>query len=183
MFVFWFSLLKRYWIYKNIASLWRNYFFFPLTFISWRLITLQYCNDFRQTSTWASHGSTCAPHPEPPSHITPPSHPSGSSQCTNPEHPSLASNLGRPTLESIPFSALLSQNIPPSPSPTGSQSLYYTSASLFRFAYRVIVTTFLNSILKKFLMRENIEVNWDLVPMRKRHLSQELIVSVYNLVD
>ena len=95
MFVFWFSLLKRYWIYKNIASLWRNSFFFPLTFISWRLITLQYCNDFRQTSTWASHGSTCAPHPEPPSHITPPSHPSGSSQCTNPEHPSLASNLGR----------------------------------------------------------------------------------------
>ena len=42
---------------------------FPLIFISWRLITLQYCNGFCHTLTWISHGFTCIPHPNPPSHI------------------------------------------------------------------------------------------------------------------
>lgn len=32
-------------------------------------------------------------------------------------------------------------------------------------------------------MYETTEVNWDLLPTRKRYLSQELIISVYNLVD
>ena len=56
-------------------------FFFPFIFISWRLITLQYCSGFRHTLTWVSHGFTCVTHPDPPSHLPPPSHPSGSSQC------------------------------------------------------------------------------------------------------
>ena len=58
-----------------------------------------------------------------------PSHPSGSSQCTSPEHLSHASNLGWWcfTLDSILVSMLFSQNIPPSPSPTESKSLFYTS--------------------------------------------------------
>ena len=30
--------------------------FFPIIFISWRLITLQYCSGFCHTSTWISHG-------------------------------------------------------------------------------------------------------------------------------
>ena len=53
-------------------------FFFPylfiyLFFISWRLITLQYCSGFCHTLTWISHGVTCIPHPNPPSHL--PLHP------------------------------------------------------------------------------------------------------------
>ena len=69
-------------------------FFFPLIFISWRLITLQYCSGFCHTLTSISHGFTCVPHPDPPLPTPSPSHPSGSSQCTSPEHLSHASNLG-----------------------------------------------------------------------------------------
>ena len=43
------------------------FFFFPFIFISWRLITLQYCNGFCHTLTCISHGFTCVPHPDPPS--------------------------------------------------------------------------------------------------------------------
>ena len=38
--------------------------FFPFIFISWRLITLQYCSGFCHTLTWISHGFTCIPHLE-----------------------------------------------------------------------------------------------------------------------
>ena len=44
----------------------RFFFFFPFIFISWRLITLQYCSGFCHTLTWISHGFTCVPHPDPP---------------------------------------------------------------------------------------------------------------------
>ena len=44
------------------------YYFFPFIFISWRLITLQYWSGFCHTLTWISHGFTCVPHPDPPSH-------------------------------------------------------------------------------------------------------------------
>ena len=68
------------------------------------------------------------PHP-PPS----PSHPFGSSQCTSPEHPV---SCIKPGLEihftydilhvSMPFSHI----IPPSPAPTESKRMFYTSVSL-----------------------------------------------------
>ena len=48
-------------------------YFFPFIFISWRLITLQYCSGFCHTLTWISHGFTCVPHPDPLSHL--PLHP------------------------------------------------------------------------------------------------------------
>ena len=38
---------------------------------NWRLITFQYCRGFCHTVTWISHGCTCVPHPEPPSHLPP----------------------------------------------------------------------------------------------------------------
>ena len=45
-------------------------FFFSFIFISWRLITLQYCSGFCHTLIWISHGFTCIPHPDsPPSHF------------------------------------------------------------------------------------------------------------------
>ena len=44
-------------------------FFFSFIFISWRLITLQYCSGFCHTLTLISHGFTCIPNPDPPSHL------------------------------------------------------------------------------------------------------------------
>ena len=34
------------------------FIYFPFIFISWRLITLQYCSSFYHTLTWISHGFT-----------------------------------------------------------------------------------------------------------------------------
>ena len=73
------------------------FFFFPFIFISWRLITLQYCSGFCHTLTWISHGFTCVPHPDPPSYL--PLHPiplclpsaPGRSTCLM--HPIWASDL------------------------------------------------------------------------------------------
>ena len=48
-------------------------FFFSFIFISWKLITLQSCSVFCHTLTWIGQGSTCIPHPDPPSHL--PLHP------------------------------------------------------------------------------------------------------------
>ena len=44
-------------------------YLFIYFFISWRLITSQYCSGFCHTLTWISHGYTCIPHPDPPSHL------------------------------------------------------------------------------------------------------------------
>ena len=78
------------------------YYFFPFSFIfiSWRLITLQYCSGFCHTLTWISHGFTCVPHPDPPSHL--PLHPlplgfpsaPGPSACLM--HPTWAGDLFHP---------------------------------------------------------------------------------------
>ena len=78
------------------------YIFFPpiYFFISWRLITLQYCSGFCHTLTWISHGFTCIPHPDTPSHLPlhpiPPGLPSapGPSACLM--HPTWAGDLFHP---------------------------------------------------------------------------------------
>ena len=65
--------------------------------------------------------------------LSSPYHPSGSSQCTIPEHPVLCIKPGlavRFTCDIIHISMPLSQIIPPSPSPTESKRLFYTSVSL-----------------------------------------------------
>ena len=69
-----------------------NFFSFPFIFISWRLITLQYCSVFWHTLTWISHGFTCIPHPDPPSHFPPYSIPLGL-----PSAPALSTCLMHPT--------------------------------------------------------------------------------------
>ena len=55
--------------YKSAYSSFLFFFLFSFIFISWRLITLQYCSGFCHTLTWISHGVTCIPHPDPPSHL------------------------------------------------------------------------------------------------------------------
>ena len=48
---------------------WYFIYFFLIFFISWRLITLHYGSGFCHTLKWTSHGFTCVPHPDPPSHL------------------------------------------------------------------------------------------------------------------
>ena len=67
--------------------------------------------------------------------LPPPSpyRPSGSSQCTSPKHPVSCIKLGlaiRFIYDIIHVSMPFSQIIPPSPSPTESTRLFYTSVSL-----------------------------------------------------
>ena len=62
-----------------------------------------------------------------------PYHPSGSSQCTSPKHPVSCIEPGLVIhflYDSIHVSMPFSQIIPPSPSPTESKRLFYTSVSL-----------------------------------------------------
>ena len=68
------------------------HFFFSFISISWRLITLQYCSGFCHTLTWVSHGFTCVPHPDPPSHL--PLHPI---PLGLPSAPALSTCLMHPT--------------------------------------------------------------------------------------
>ena len=109
-----------------------NLFFF---FISWRLITLQYCSGFCHILKWISQGFTCVPHPDPNSHL--PLHliPVGLPSAPGPSpvsciQPELVICF---TLDNIHVSLLFSWNIPPLPSPTESKTLFYTSVSLFLF--------------------------------------------------
>ena len=76
------------------------YFIFSFIFISWRLITLQYCSGFCHTLTWISHGFTCIPHPDLPSqlplHPIPLGLPSAPGPSTCLLHPAWAGDLFHP---------------------------------------------------------------------------------------
>ena len=92
----------------------------------------QYCIGFtihqHESATVYMHSPSWIPLP--PSSLY---HPSGSSQCTSPKHPVSCIEPGLVihflydiTHVSVPFS----QIFPPSPSPTESKRLFYTSVSL-----------------------------------------------------
>ena len=99
---FWFDLRRIYLFKVNKIYFILFYFilFYFILFISWRLITLQYCSGFCHTLTRISHGFTCDPHPDPPSHL--PLHPiplglpSASSPSTCLMHPIWAGDLFHP---------------------------------------------------------------------------------------
>ena len=104
----------------------RSFFNF---YFNWRLITLQYGIGF--AIHW--HESATGVHVLTPLPPLSPSHPSGSSQCTSPEHPVSYIEPGLAihfTYDNIHVSMPFSQIIPPSPSPTESKRLFYTSVSL-----------------------------------------------------
>ena len=104
------------------------YFFI---YFNWRLITLQYCIGFaihqHESTTVYTCSQSWTPLPRPS-----PYHPSGSSQCTSPKHPISCIKPGlaiRFLYDIIHVSMPFSQIIPPSPSPTESKRLFYTSVS------------------------------------------------------
>ena len=107
------------------------FFFFFLNFILFFNFTIFYW--FCHISTWICHRYTRVSHPEPSSLLPPPYHPSGSSQCTSPKHPVLCIEPElaiRFIYDIIHVSMPFSQIIPPSPTPTESKRLFYTSVSL-----------------------------------------------------
>ena len=105
--------------------------FFPFIIIIF--ITLQYCIGFATHQHESTTGVQVFPIPNPPPTSPPSHHPSGSSQCTRPKHPV---SCIKPRLvihflhDIIHVSMAFSQIIPPSPSPTESKRLFYTSVSL-----------------------------------------------------
>ena len=110
------------------------YLFLKYKFIyfNWRLITLQYCIGFAIHQHESAMGIHMFPILNP---LPPPSayHPSGSSQCTSLKHPVSCIEPGLVIhflYDIIHVSMPFSQIIPPSPSPTESKRLFYTSVSL-----------------------------------------------------
>ena len=123
------------------------FFFFSFIFISWKLITLQYCSGFCHSVTWISHGFTCAPRPDPPSHLPPHPIPLGHPRAPALSTLSHASNLD---WQSISHMAIyICYSLKSSHLRLLSQSPTVYSLYLCLFCYltnRVIITIFLNSI-------------------------------------
>ena len=123
--------------------------FLKFIYFNWRLITLQYCSGFCHTLTWITHGCTCVPHPEPPSHLLPHlirlGHPGAAALSTL----SHASNLDWRSVSHMIICMFQCYSLRSSHRRLLSQSPIDCSIHLYLFcclAYRVIVTTFLNSI-------------------------------------
>ena len=90
LFLVFFFYTKVFIFLGSLATHWL--LFFSFIFISWRLITLQYCSGFCHTLTWVSHGFTCVPHPDTPSCLPPHPIPLGL-----PRAPTLGTCLMHPT--------------------------------------------------------------------------------------
>ena len=106
-------------------------YFFLICLFNWRLLynivlVLPYI-DMNPPQVY-TYSPSWTPLPPPPTY-----HPSGSSQCTSPEHPVSCNEPGLAihfTYAIINVSVPFSKMTPPSPSPTESKRLFYTSVSL-----------------------------------------------------
>ena len=113
--------------------------FFNFTILYW----------FCHISTWIRHRYTRVPHPEPSTFLPPCTIPLGHPSAPAPSIQYCASNLDWRLISYMilyMFQCHSLKSSPPSPSPTESKRLFYTSVSLCCLVYRVIVTIFLNSI-------------------------------------
>ena len=100
-----------------------SFFFFNFTILYWFCII----------STWIHHRYTRVPHPEPSSLLPPCTIPLGHPSAPAPKHPISRIEPGLATCfiyDVIHVAMPFSQIIPPSPSPTESKRLFYTSVSL-----------------------------------------------------
>ena len=106
-----------------------SYYFFKFYFIFKIYITVLVLPNIKMNPSqvyMCSPSWTLLPTPSP-------YHPSGSSQCTNPKHPVSCIEPGLVTHflhDILHVSMSFSQIFPPSPSPTESIRLFYTSVSL-----------------------------------------------------
>ena len=127
----------------------RVFFFYLFICFNWRLITLQYCSGFCHTLTWISHGCTCVPHPEAPSHLPPHPIPQGHPSAPALSTLSHASNLDWQSVSHMIIYMFQCYSLKSSQPCLLAQSPKVCSLHLCLFCcltYRVIVTVFLNSI-------------------------------------
>ena len=106
---------------------------FKFIYFNWRLIILQYYIGFAIHQHESATGVHVFPILNPTLPSPSPYHPSGSSQCTSPKHPVSCIKprlVSRFLYDIIHVSMPFSQIIHPSPSPTESKRLFYTSVSL-----------------------------------------------------
>ena len=120
--------------------------FFSFIFISWRLITSQHFSVFCHALTLISHGVTCIPHPDHPSHL--PLHPiplglpSAPGQSTCLMYPTRAGDL----LHYRPYTCCSFKTSHPCLLPQRPKVCSVHLCLFLCFAYRVIINIFLNSI-------------------------------------
>ena len=119
-------LISTSWVETARAQIWLedDSFYFIL------FLNLKHCISFAKHQNESATGIHVLPILNPPPS---PHHPSGSSQCTSPKHPVLCIELGLATHfihDILHVSMPFSQIFPPSPSPTESTRLFYTSVSL-----------------------------------------------------
>ena len=122
---------------------------FSIIYFNWRLITLQYFYGFCHTFTWISHGYTCVPHPELPSHLPPHHIPQGHPSAAALSTLSHASNLDWWSISHMIIYMFQCYSLKSSHPHLLPQSPKDCSLHLCFFcclAYRVIVTIFLNFI-------------------------------------
>jgi len=100
--------------------------------IFFNFFSLQYCIDFCLTSTCICHSCTRVPHPESPSHFSPHTIPLGHPSTPAPSFLYTASNLDWRFVSHMILYMFQchSPKSSPSPSPTESKRLFYTSVSL-----------------------------------------------------
>ena len=109
------------------------YYFFTVFFLNFTLFYFTILYWFCHISTWIRHGCTWVPNPWTPLLLPSLYHLSGLSQCTNTKHPVSCIEPGLAICflyDIIHVSMPFSQINPPSPSPTESKRLFYTSVSL-----------------------------------------------------